>query len=75
MCVGPREMGYLFGHYRRLTGHFQGSFTGPKIFWSGSSLRTEATGYGLVFFARLAEMNKELKGLRMKSTTLMPLLW
>ncbi|XP_020265639.1 uncharacterized protein LOC109841167 isoform X2 [Asparagus officinalis] len=51
------------------------SCTGPKIFWSGSSLRTEATGYGLVFFARLAEMNKELKGLRMKSTTLMPLLW
>ncbi|KAG6524697.1 hypothetical protein ZIOFF_014632 [Zingiber officinale] len=44
----------------------RGSFTGPKIFWSGSSLRTEATGYGLVFFARLilAEMNKELKGLR-----------
>ncbi|OAY66930.1 NADP-specific glutamate dehydrogenase [Ananas comosus] len=66
MGVGPREMGYLFGQYRRLVGHFQGSFTGPKIFWSGSSLRTEATGYGLVFFARLilAEMNKELKGLR-----------
>ncbi|GJN18631.1 hypothetical protein PR202_gb05808 [Eleusine coracana subsp. coracana] len=43
-----------------------GNFTGPKIFWSGSSFRTEATGYGLVFFARLllAEMNKELKGLR-----------
>ncbi|KAK1290750.1 hypothetical protein QJS10_CPB18g00887 [Acorus calamus] len=67
MGVGPREMGYLFGQYRRLAGgHFQGNFTGPKIFWSGSSLRTEATGYGLVFFARLllAEMNKELKGLR-----------
>ncbi|ONK66856.1 uncharacterized protein A4U43_C06F12740 [Asparagus officinalis] len=47
MGVGPREMGYLFGQYRRLTGHFQGSFTGPKIFWSGSSLRTEATVYGL----------------------------
>ncbi|KAK3161044.1 hypothetical protein QOZ80_1BG0070910 [Eleusine coracana subsp. coracana] len=64
--VGPREMGYLFGQYRRLSGHFQGNFTGPKIFWSGSSFRTEATGYGLVFFARLllAEMNKELKGLR-----------
>ncbi|KAJ4797168.1 NADP-specific glutamate dehydrogenase [Rhynchospora pubera] len=64
--VGPREMGYLFGQYKRLSGHFQGSFTGPKIFWSGSSLRTEATGYGLVFFALLilAEMNKELKGLR-----------
>ncbi|XP_020691243.1 NADP-specific glutamate dehydrogenase [Dendrobium catenatum] len=66
MGVGPREMGYLFGRYRRLAGNFQGNFTGPKIFWSGSSLRTEATGYGLVFFARLilADMNKELKGLR-----------
>ncbi|XP_077216988.1 uncharacterized protein LOC143851436 isoform X1 [Tasmannia lanceolata] len=66
MGVGPREMGYLFGQYRRLAGHFQGNFTGPKIFWSGSSLRTEATGYGLVFFAHiiLAEMNKEIKGLR-----------
>ncbi|KAF9614062.1 hypothetical protein IFM89_014862 [Coptis chinensis] len=66
MGVGPREMGYLFGQYRRLAGHFQGSFTGPRIFWSGSSLRTEATGYGLVFFAQLilAEINKEMKGLR-----------
>lgn len=66
MGVGPREMGYLFGQYRRLAGHFQGSFTGPRIFWSGSSLRTEATGYGLVFFAQLilADMNKEMKGLR-----------
>ncbi|KAM3747412.1 hypothetical protein ACB098_05G032500 [Castanea mollissima] len=66
MGVGTREMGYLFGQYRRLAGHFQGSFTGPRIFWSGSSLRTEATGYGLVFFAQLmlADMNKDLKGLR-----------
>ncbi|XP_038987160.1 LOW QUALITY PROTEIN: NADP-specific glutamate dehydrogenase-like [Phoenix dactylifera] len=74
MGVGPREMGYLFGQYRRIVGLFQilllclcrEVFTGPKIFWSGSSLRTEATGYGLVFFARLilAETNKELKGLR-----------
>ncbi|RWR73600.1 NADP-specific glutamate dehydrogenase-like protein isoform X1 [Cinnamomum micranthum f. kanehirae] len=66
MGVGPREMGYLFGQYRRLAGNFQGSFTGPKIFWSGSSLRTEATGYGLVFFAHLllGEMNREIKGLR-----------
>ncbi|XXG48248.1 hypothetical protein AAC387_Pa02g2753 [Persea americana] len=66
MGVGPREMGFLFGQYRRLAGNFQGSFTGPKIFWSGSSLRTEATGYGLVFFAHLllGEMNREIKGLR-----------
>ncbi|CAB4272429.1 unnamed protein product [Prunus armeniaca] len=71
MGVGTREMGYLFGQYRRLAGHFQvpetpGSFTGPRIFWSGSSLRTEATGYGLVFFAQLllADLNKDFKGLR-----------
>ncbi|XP_021890282.1 NADP-specific glutamate dehydrogenase [Carica papaya] len=66
MGVGTREMGYLYGQYRRLAGHFQGSFTGPRIFWSGSSLRTEATGYGLVYFAQLmlADMNKEIKGLR-----------
>ncbi|XP_020223444.1 NADP-specific glutamate dehydrogenase isoform X1 [Cajanus cajan] len=66
MGVGTREMGYLFGQYRRLAGYFQGSFTGPRVFWSGSSLRPEATGYGLVFFAQLilADMNKELKGLR-----------
>lgn len=66
MGVGTREMGYLYGHYRRLAGHSQGSFTGPRVNWSGSSLRTEATGYGLVFFAQLilADMNKELKGLR-----------
>lgn len=66
MGVGAREMGYLFGQYKRLAGHFQGSFTGSRIFWSGSSLRTEATGYGLVLFAQLilADLNIELKGLR-----------
>ncbi|CAL5443851.1 unnamed protein product [Camellia sinensis] len=66
MGVGAREMGYMFGKYRRLASHVQGSFTGPRIIWSGSSLRTEATGYGLVFFTQLvlADMNKELKGLR-----------
>ncbi|KAG2292092.1 hypothetical protein Bca52824_038761 [Brassica carinata] len=64
--VGTREMGYLFGQYRRLAGQFQGSFTGPRIYWATSSLRTEASGYGVVYFARLmlADMNKEIKGLR-----------
>ncbi|KAG6789012.1 hypothetical protein POTOM_005092 [Populus tomentosa] len=53
----------LFHIHARL---MQGSFTGPRVFWSGSSLRTEATGYGLVFFVQLmlAGMNKEIKGLR-----------
>lgn len=67
--VGTREMGYLFGQYRRLAGQFQGSFTGPRIYWAASSLRTEASGYGVVYFARLilADMNKEIKGLRFLS--------
>ncbi|KAM7254464.1 hypothetical protein ACFE04_003844 [Oxalis oulophora] len=66
MGVGTREMGYLFGQYKHLAGILQGSYTEPRIFLSGASLRTEATGYGLVFFAQLilADMNKELKGLR-----------
>ncbi|KAK6153604.1 hypothetical protein DH2020_013243 [Rehmannia glutinosa] len=66
MGVGTRELGYLYGQYRRLAGHSQGTFTGPRVNWSGSSLRTEATGYGLVFFSQLmlSDMNKELKGLR-----------
>ncbi|CAH9052428.1 unnamed protein product [Cuscuta europaea] len=66
MGVGTREMGFLYGQYRKLAGQSQGSFTGPRVNWSGASLRTEATGYGLVFFAQLilADMNKELKGLR-----------
>ncbi|XP_031248250.1 uncharacterized protein LOC116106029 isoform X4 [Pistacia vera] len=51
--VGIQEMGYLFGQYRLLAGHFQGSLKGPRIFCCGSSLRTEVTGYGMVFFAQL----------------------
>ncbi|KAG9146819.1 hypothetical protein Leryth_005145 [Lithospermum erythrorhizon] len=66
MGVGPREMGYLYGQYRRLAGHSQGSFSGPRVNWSTTSLRTEATAYGLVYFAHLilVDMNKDLKGLR-----------
>ncbi|PKU74188.1 NADP-specific glutamate dehydrogenase [Dendrobium catenatum] len=60
MGVGPREMGYLFGRYRRLAGNFQGNFTGPKIFWSGSSLRTEATGYGLIVKKHARPYNKPI---------------
>lgn len=66
MGVGPREMGYLYGQYRRLAGHSQGSFSGPRVNWSTTSLRTEATAYGLVYFAHLilVDMNKDLKGVR-----------
>jgi len=52
--VGGREIGYLFGHYKRLRNEFTGVLTGKGLDWGGSLIRTEATGYGAVCFA--AEM-------------------
>ena len=52
--VGGREIGFLFGHYRKITQRFNGVLTGKGINWGGSNLRPEATGYGSVYFA--AEM-------------------
>ncbi len=49
--VGTREIGYLFGMYRRITKSFEGVLTGKGIKWGGSYLRPEATGYGVVYFA------------------------
>jgi len=49
--VGTREIGYLFGMYRRMTKSFKGVLTGKGIAWGGSYLRPEATGYGVVYFA------------------------
>lgn len=55
--VGGREIGYLFGQYRRITGKFEnGVLTGKGLSYGGSLVRTEATGYGLVYF--LEEMLK-----------------
>ncbi len=48
--VGAREIGYIYGQYKRLTGNFDGAFTGKGIPYGGSLGRTQATGYGLVFF-------------------------
>ncbi len=49
--VGGREIGYLFGQYRKLTGrHESGVLTGKGLSWGGAEVRTEATGYGAVFF-------------------------
>uniref|UniRef100_A0A7S1XBS1 Glutamate dehydrogenase n=1 Tax=Compsopogon caeruleus TaxID=31354 RepID=A0A7S1XBS1_9RHOD len=48
--VGGREIGYLFGAYRKLRNEFVGVLTGKGIDWGGSLIRTEATGYGLVYF-------------------------
>lgn len=49
--VGAREIGYLFGQYRKLTNCFHGAMTGKSLNWGGSKLRLEATGYGAVYFA------------------------
>ncbi len=57
--VGAREVGYLFGHYKRLANEFTGVFTGKGLAWGGSLIRPEATGYGAVFFAE--EMLKTRK--------------
>ncbi len=51
--VGGREIGYLFGQYKRITNRYEsGALTGKGISWGGSLVRTEATGYGTVFFAQ-----------------------
>ncbi len=52
--VGAREIGYLFGMYKRLANEFTGVLTGKSLNWGGSLIRPEATGYGCVYFA--AEM-------------------
>ncbi|VWU51061.1 NADP-specific glutamate dehydrogenase [Hepatocystis sp. ex Piliocolobus tephrosceles] len=48
--VGGREIGYMFGQYKKIMNVFNGSFTGKNVKWGGSNLRNEATGYGLVYF-------------------------
>jgi glutamate dehydrogenase (NADP+) len=50
--VGGREIGYLFGQYKRLANEFAGVLTGKGLNWGGSLIRPEATGYGAVYFAR-----------------------
>jgi glutamate dehydrogenase (NADP+) len=49
--VGGREIGYLFGAYKKIKNEFTGVFSGKGIGWGGSLIRTEATGYGLIYFA------------------------
>jgi len=62
--VGAREIGYLFGMYRKLANEFTGILTGKSLGWGGSLIRPEATGYGCVYFASemLANGNQSLKG-------------
>jgi glutamate dehydrogenase (NADP+) len=62
--VGGREIGYMYGQYRKLANEFTGVLTGKGITWGGSLIRPEATGYGTVYFAQdmLASVNDGIKG-------------
>jgi glutamate dehydrogenase (NADP+) len=64
--VGGREIGYLFGQYKRLRNEFTGVLTGKGLNWGGSLIRPEATGYGCVYFASemLASRKQTLEGKR-----------
>ncbi len=62
--VGGREIGFLFGAYKKIKNEFTGVLTGKGIGWGGSLIRTEATGYGLIYFAEnmLQEKKDSIKG-------------
>ena len=62
--VGGREIGYMYGQYRKLANEFTGVLTGKGISWGGSLIRPEATGYGTVYFVQdmLAQQNDGIKG-------------
>jgi len=64
--VGGREVGYLFGQYKKLTNQFTGVLTGKGLEFGGSLVRTEATGYGLIYFVSrmLKARGKDWKGLK-----------
>ena len=62
--VGAREIGYLYGQYKKLTHQFQGVLTGKGMEWGGSILRPEATGYGALYFVNqmMEEHGLDIKG-------------
>jgi glutamate dehydrogenase (NADP+) len=64
--VGGREIGYMFGAFKRITGRFEGTLTGKGLSFGGSLIRPEATGYGLVYFLKemLESVGDKLKGKR-----------
>jgi len=64
--VGAREIGYMFGQYKRIKNVFEGVLTGKGLSFGGSLVRPEATGYGLVYFVTemLKARNEEIKGKR-----------
>lgn len=64
--VGGREIGYMFGQYKKLKNEFTGVFTGKGLTWGGSLIRPEATGFGAVYFARhmLLRLGMDIEGLK-----------
>ena len=62
--VGGREIGYLYGQYKRVSGLYEGVLTGKGLTWGGSLVRTQATGYGLIYIldAMLKDHSMELAG-------------
>ncbi len=62
--VGGREIGYLYGQYKRIRNEFTGVLTGKGVAWGGSLIRPEATGFGAVYFVNhmLKEINEDIKG-------------
>ena len=67
--VGGREIGYMFGQYKRLKNEFTGVLTGKGVSWGGSLIRPEATGYGTVYFAE-DMLNYEGNSLKGKTVTI-----
>lgn len=66
--VGGREIGYLFGQYKRLRDEFTGVLTGKGLSWGGSLIRPEATGYGAVYFIQ-EMLNRKGENLNGKTIT------
>jgi len=64
--VGGREIGYLYGQFKKITGSFEGILTGKGLNWGGSLARTQATGYGSVYFAQnvLHKHGMKLEGMK-----------
>ncbi|KAF0135083.1 MAG: glutamate dehydrogenase (NADP+) [Candidatus Saganbacteria bacterium] len=62
--VGGREIGYMYGMYKKIRNEFTGVLTGKGLDWGGSLVRTEATGYGLIYFLleMLKDLGKSIKG-------------
>src|SRR5690606_16229781 len=62
--VGAREIGYMFGQYKRIKNVFEGVLTGKGLTYGGSLVRKEATGYGLVYLVNemLTDNNRSLEG-------------